>query len=62
MSINDIEVGQLYDWGGYTVEAMEITDDGVVIECMEIGQDCVPASQLSSDDPRGDCGGDHPWD
>ncbi|MGA0999723.1 MAG: hypothetical protein ACO3RQ_09315 [Litorivicinaceae bacterium] len=46
MKKQDIEVGTLYDWGGYVVEVIDIESNGIVIECEEIGQDIVKPSSL----------------
>jgi len=46
MKKQDIEIGAVYDWGGYVVEVIEIEPDGIVIECTEVGQDIVKPSSL----------------
>lgn len=47
MKNNQLEVGMLVTLGGDIVEVIEITPEGVVIECSENGQDIVSASSLS---------------
>ena len=53
MSISQIQVGHLYDWGGYVVEAREILpNSAILIECPEIGEDVVSARSLKSLEPE----------
>lgn len=46
MKRTEIEVGQLYDWGGYIVKVTSIESDGIVIECQEVGEEIVKPSKL----------------
>jgi len=46
MNIIDIRIGMLVDAGGYVAEVIDITPQGVVIECEEIGQDIYRAEFL----------------
>ena len=39
MNIIDIRIGMLVDAGGNVAEVIDITPQGVMIECEEIGQD-----------------------